>query len=269
MIISISCVIKAKKSILFEDNYYSISEKGGKLIGKIRESVNGLYKVEHTQLSASSATTVQEQVSILMLHKRLRHISLQYICALIRSGTIQGLSVIDDHAPIICNSCEYAKMTHKPIGKERKAPLAKNFRDEVHSNLWGPSPLSSLSSRYYYITFTDDATHWTWLYLLRSKDQTLDAYKSFVTWAKTQHGTTIKCLCSDHGGEFTGNEFTKYLQQEGMERHLTTHNMPKYNGIAEALNHRLLKHIHAMLHSANLPKNLWGEAIFHAVWLKN
>ncbi len=212
MIISISCVIKAKKSILFEDNYYSISEKGGKLIGKIRESVNGLYKVEHTQLSASSATTVQEQVSILTLHKQLGHISLQYICALICSGAIQGLSVIDNHAPIICDSCEYAKTTHKPIGKECKAPLAKNFGDEVHSNLWGPSPLSSLSGWYYYITFTNDATCWTQLYLLHSKDQTLDAYKSFATWAKTQHGATIKCLCSDHGREFTGNEFTKYLE---------------------------------------------------------
>ncbi len=90
-----------------------------------------------------------------------------------------------------------------------------------------------------------------------------------MTWVKTQHSTTIKRLYSDHGGELTGNEFTKYLEQEGMERHLTTHNMPKHNGIAEALNHCLLKHIHAMLHSANLPKNLWGEAIYHAVWLKN
>ncbi len=68
-IISISHVVKAKKSILFEDNYCYISEKGGKLISKIRESINRLYKVKHTQSSASSATTAQEQVSILMLHK--------------------------------------------------------------------------------------------------------------------------------------------------------------------------------------------------------
>ena len=103
-------------------------------------------------------------------------------------------------------------MTHKPIGKERKAPLAKNFRDEVHSDLWGPSPLSSLGGRYYYVTFTNDTTCWTWLYLLHSKDQTLDTYKSFATWAKTQHSATIKCLRSDCGGEFTSNEFTKYLE---------------------------------------------------------
>jgi hypothetical protein len=31
----------------------------------------------------------------------------------------------------------------------------------------------------------------------------------------------------------------------------------------------LLKQMHALLHSSKLPKNLWGKAITHAVWLKN
>jgi reverse transcriptase-like protein/gag-pre-integrase-like protein/integrase-like protein/Pol polyprotein len=269
-IISISHIVKAKKSVLFEDDFCYIKERGkGKVIGKIRESINGLYKVEHMWSSASSATTAQEQVSILMLHKRLGHISLQYICALIRSSAIQGLSVIDDNASIICDSCEYAKTTRKPISKEQKAPLAQNFRDEIHSDLWGPSPLPSLGNHYYYITFTDNATRWTHVYLLRSKDQTLDAYKLFAAWAKTQHDATIKRLRSDRGGEFTGNEFTKYLKQEGTERQLITHDTLEHNGVAEALNCRLLECTHAMLHSADLLKNLWGKTIHHAVWLKN
>ena len=30
-----------------------------------------------------------------------------------------------------------------------------------------------------------------------------------------------------------------------------------------------MEQIHALLHSSKLPKNLWGEAINHTVWLKN
>ena len=45
--------------------------------------------------------------------------------------------------------------------------------------------------------------------------------------------------------------------------------MPQHNGIAEFLNHRLLKCVRALLHQADLPKNLWAEAIKFAVWLKN
>ena len=35
------------------------------------------------------------------------------------------------------------------------------------------------------------------------------------------------------------------------------------------MNRRLLERVRAMLHYAELPKNLWGEAILFAVWLKN
>ncbi len=69
-LISVSNLLKDKKSILFEDDYCFIKEKGGKLIGKIPEAANGLYKVKHAHAPVS-ATTSQEQVSIPMLHKPL------------------------------------------------------------------------------------------------------------------------------------------------------------------------------------------------------
>ena len=39
--------------------------------------------------------------------------------------------------------------------------------------------------------------------------------------------------------------------------------------MAECLNHTLVKRVRAMLHASALPKDLWGEAIMHATWLKN
>ena len=47
------------------------------------------------------------------------------------------------------------------------------------------------------------------------------------------------------------------------------HDTPTYNGVAERLNHVLLEHTQAFLHSSMLPKFLWGEAVKRAVWLKN
>jgi len=79
----------------------------------------------------------------------------------------------------------------------------------------------------------------------------------------------IKWLHSDRSGEFTSNQFTAYLQQQGTERCLTTADMPQHNGIVEALNHCLIEHTCTILHQAGLPKNLWAEAIQFAVWLKN
>jgi len=119
------------------------------------------------------------------------------------------------------------------------------------------------------VTFTDNCTHYTRLDILRTKDEAFTAYKTFSSWAKTQHSITIKHLCSDCSSEFTSNEFMAYLKQQGMEHRLTMHNMPQHNGIAESLNCCLLECVQAILHQADLPKNLWAEALQFAVWLKN
>ena len=90
-----------------------------------------------------------------------------------------------------------------------------------------------------------------------------------MAWAKTQHGTQIKRLRSDRGGEFTGCDFTTFLREQGTKQGLTTHDTPQHNSITESLNRRLLKRVRAMLHQADLLKNLWAEAINFAIWLKN
>ena len=87
--------------------------------------------------------------------------------------------------------------------------------------------------------------------------------------ASTQHGATIHHLCLDCGGEYTSNSLMTFLQEQGTERHLTTHDTLQHNCIAELLNQHLLKRVQALLHHSGLPKTLWGEAFHHAVWLKN
>ena len=154
----------------------------------------------------------------------------------VKSGAIEGIQLIDDGSAIICNLCEYAKTMCKPIQKERDTPLADVFGMEVHTDLWGPSPTPSLGGRKYYVTFTDDHMRYTSAKILRSKDQMLSVYKAYAVWAHTQHRARIKRLCSERGGEYTGTDFTVFLQGEGTEHQLTMHDTPQHNGVAEALN---------------------------------
>ena len=263
-VVSIGRIVKAGCTVQFENGTCKIV-RNGSTIGSIPASANGLFKVEHSLVAAESP----ECVDILTLHRRLGHISADAIRHLIHSNAVSGLRLIDDLPPFTCDSCQYAKATRKTIRKEREAPLANSFGAEVHSDVWGPSPTQSLGGRKYYVTFTDDYSRYTWLEALRTKDETFGAYKAFAAWAKTQHGAHIKRLRSDRGGEFTGRDFTSFLREQGTERRLTTHDTPQHNGVAESLNRRLLERVRAMLHQADLPKNLWAEAINFAVWLKN
>jgi hypothetical protein len=149
------------------------------------------------------------------------------------------------------------------------APLTTTFGEEVHTNLWGPAPVKTISRHKYYTSFTDDHMQYMKIMLLRTKDEALQVYKAYANWAQTQHGARVKHLQLDHGGEYTGNKFTEFLQNQGTERRLTTHDTPQHNGVAELLNRRILEHVHAILHHAQLPKSLWGEAVLFATWLKN
>ena len=97
----------------------------------------------------------------------------------------------------------------------------------------------------------------------------LDAYKAFASWASTQHNTKIKKLRSDRRGEYLSNAFTSFLNQQGTERCLTTHDTPQHNGIAKSLNQRLMKRIRAFLIQSGLPQALWAEAVNHTIWVKN
>jgi hypothetical protein len=48
--------------------------------------------------------------------------------------------------------------------KVSKAPL-----DLIHSDIWGPTP-TSLGRYSYYVSFIDDYSRYTWLYLLKKSD---------------------------------------------------------------------------------------------------
>jgi hypothetical protein len=88
--------------------------------------------------------------------------------------------------------------THHPVPKIRISSPAQNFGDEVHTDVWGPSSTPTRQGRKYFITFTDDATRYTITFLMRTKDEALEAYKSYEAWALAQqHCKAVKVLRSD------------------------------------------------------------------------
>jgi hypothetical protein len=264
-LVSIGRIVQVGYSAEFNQDKCVIRKCDGSTIGNIPAGLNGLFKSNYS----FAAITPDKSVDIHALHRKLGHISLDAIRALVRSNAITGINLIDNSISSLCDSCEHAKMTRKAIRKEREAPPAQTFGEKIYTDVWGPSPNLSLGRRRYYLTFTDNYLRFTKVEILRTKDETFAAYKNFAAWAQTQHRAQIKRLRSDQGGELMSHEFTKYLQKEGTEQRLTTADTPQHNGIAEALNRRLLERVRAMLHQSRLPKNLWAEAVQHAVWIKN
>ena len=119
------------------------------------------------------------------------------------------------------------------------------------------------------MTFIDDKSQLTTLYLLKTKDKVLWAYKQYEAWVETQMGKKIKVLNSDRGGEYQGADFVEYLKSKGTIQKLNVHDTPQHTGVAERRNRPIGEHIRALLHASGLPKFFWGEAAHHVVWLLN
>ena len=125
------------------------------------------------------------------------HIAPEAVQKLVKEGWVNGVDLEEGGDFGSCESCEYAKTTKKPIKKERSAPRAAKFGDEIHLDVWGPSPLKSIFHHKYYASFIDNHMRYSHITLLCKKDETFNSYKHFEAWAATQYGVKIKRLCSD------------------------------------------------------------------------
>ena len=139
-----------------------------------------------------------EMLMVEELHHQMGHIALEIAKKMVSTGAIDGIKLDLAFEIKQCDSCEYAKATRKPIKKDCQTSQAAKFGDEIHSDIWGPSPIQTSGHKSYYVSFTDDHTRWTHLQLLATKDSVFQAYKNFEAWAKLHHQIpTFKTLQSD------------------------------------------------------------------------
>ena len=144
------------------------------------------------------------------------HIAPETARQMVSKGAMKGIEIDSASEIQHCNSCKYVKATWKPIKKEHQSPRAKKFGNEIHSDIWEPSPIQTPGHKNYYVSFTDDHTRWTHLQLLATKDGIFQAYQDFKAWAKLHFKiSAFNVLCSDRGGEYLGKEFNKHLSSQG------------------------------------------------------
>ncbi|PPQ83525.1 hypothetical protein CVT26_004100 [Gymnopilus dilepis] len=203
-------------------------------VGEVPRTAKGLYRLEH---EGEEANPAEETLTLDQFHRRMGHISPFIARKLVDNGFVTGvrLESMPSGEPFFCKSCVYAKATRKSIPKQREGERAKEFGGEVHSNVWGPSPVESKGGKRYYITFTDDCTRLTHIYLLAQKSEAFQSYKDYEAWVDTQLGAKVKVLHSDRGGEYMGKELTLYLNSKGTAQKLNVHDTSQHLGVAERL----------------------------------
>ena len=120
-----------------------------------------------------------EVVTIEKLHCLMGHIAPKAAKALVQKGTVEGFKLDENSRILSCDSYEYGKAHWKEVKKERQFPQASNIGNEIHSDVWGPSPVKTIGGQEYYSIFRDDNSCYSKLYLQCTKDETFNSYKTY------------------------------------------------------------------------------------------
>jgi len=75
-------------------------------------------------------------------------------------------------------------------------------------------PVKSVDGYDLFITFTDDYSHFAYIYPIKKRSEALDKFKIFNAKVETQHNLNIKVVRSDGGVEYYGRH-TPYGQVPG------------------------------------------------------
>jgi hypothetical protein len=130
-------------------------------------------------------------------------------------------------------------------------------------------PVRSLGGSLYYVTFIDDYSRKTWLYLLKSKDEVFNKFQKFKAEIENLTNKKIKTLRTDNGGEYTLKEFVAFCELAGIRRELIVPHNPQRNGVAERKNRYIEETVKALLKDQDLSMFLWGEVAMTAIYVQN
>nr|GFC23908.1 retrovirus-related Pol polyprotein from transposon TNT 1-94 [Tanacetum cinerariifolium] len=133
----------------------------------------------------------------------------------------------------------------------------------------GPLRHVSRKGASYFLTFTDDFSHYGYVFLLKRKHEVFETFKVFKAEVELQLGKKIKALRSNRGGEYLSQEFKDYLSENGIVQNLTSPYTPQQNGVCERRNRTLLDMVRSMFNLTTLSLSFWDYDLESVVRILN
>jgi len=108
-----------------------------------------------------------------------------------------------------CDVCQFAKHHWTTFLNGNKS--SKHF-DLILLDGWGPSPIPNISGEKLFVSFIDECTRVTWIFLLKYKSEVFHLFVNFYRMVQTQFESPIKRLHSDNGREYVNQNLFKLLK---------------------------------------------------------
>ncbi|CAI7784553.1 unnamed protein product [Closterium sp. NIES-54] len=211
-----------------------------------KESHSGLYvlHIEHSpvasfvqvaaspQVPVSSPVVVSGQVEVaascscrslahptVLWHHRLGHLSLPCLRSMASHSLVSGLprvflSLPSSLAPP-CSPCVASRLRATPHSSLR--PATAPFQT-LHLDIWGPAPTLGHERERYFIVVVDDCSRYTTVFSLAKKSEVTSTLIRWLLATEGTRGSRVRCLHSDHGGEFRSGILAGFCGEQGIKQ---------------------------------------------------
>ena len=269
-LVSVSQATANKNTFVFSDSDCKVYAYNNKLLA-VADKIGKMYMlkcktVNSTVETVAVCTTIDES----LWHKRLCHLGIDGVRSLIKNNMVTGIEGNLDQNFKFCENCCNGKNQRSTFNKiHSNSAKIETPLELVHSDVCGKITPSSLSGGNYFLTFIDEATHYTWIYVIKNKSDVFDCFKEWKALVENQFSCKVKILRTDNGGEYCSNEFENFLKTAGIRHQKTIVKTPEQNGVSERMNRSLMEAVRSMLSDSKLAKSFWAEALSTAVHVRN
>ncbi|KAI3707271.1 hypothetical protein L6452_25630 [Arctium lappa] len=276
-LLSVSQVCDKQHSILFTNTECMILAPGFKVVDdsmillRTPRKDNVYYLDMDNVDSDSSLNCLVSKASVdesSLWHRRMCHMNFKTMNKLVKNNLVRGLPSkvfsCDDH----CVACLKGKQ-HKTSHKTKEINSISSCLQLLHMDLFGPTNVMSIGKKSYCLVIVDDYSRFTWVYFLRTKDETSGLIKSFILRIENQTNQKVKVIRSDNGTEFKNLDLNTFCEEKCIERQYSVPRTPQQNGVAERRNRTLIEAARSLLDDSKLSITFWAEAVNTACYVQN
>lgn len=265
-IISLGQLSEEGNRVVMNGDYLWVYDNNERLLMKVKKSGNRLYKISLEE-SAPMCLLNNAEEETWLWHARLGHVNFQAMEMMAKEQMVYGLPKLKQPAKK-CEGCLMSKQTRQSFPSQANFQ-ANKVLELIHGDICGPiSPSTPAGNRYFFL-LVDDYSRKMWVYMLKQKSEAFSAFKKFKLIVENRVNQKIKIFRTDRGGEFCSNEFEKFCEDTGIQRHYTAPYTPQQNGVVERRNRTVAAMTRSFLKGAKLPPFMWGEAVRHSIYVLN
>lgn len=183
--------------LVFHPFFFLIKDQVTKKILYRGRCVRGLYPLIPELRRLNKQAYGVTKVSSTWWHDRLGHASFSLVEHLLKKNKLPFVGERDRET--ICDSCQCAKSHQLPYPVSTS--ISTKPLELIFSDVWGPAP-TSVGRHTYYISFIDDYSKYTWIYLIKKKSDVFQVFHNFEALVERKFDCKILALQSDWGGEY-------------------------------------------------------------------